>query len=61
MHIFIPEIVNDFFPKEFFDQIEDAQVVRLEGVGRESDGKEGQVEESDMSKYHESRAEERHI
>ena len=51
MHIFTPLIVNDFFPK-------DAQVVRFEEAGRESDGKVGQVEESDMSRYHDSRAEE---
>lgn len=58
MHVFTPKIVNDFFPKEFLDQIKDTQVVSLEEAGRESGGKVGQGEESDMSRYHDSRAEE---
>jgi hypothetical protein len=52
-----PRTVNDFFPEEFLDEIKDAQVVRLEGAGRESNGKARQVQESNMSKYHDRRAE----
>ncbi len=48
MHTFSPKMVKDFFPKEFLEELTEAQFVKLEN--REK--KMGMETERDMSRYH---------